>query len=429
MITKKLLSNGINLIHNFRENSKIVDVRLVVSAGKYYNAINSYTPGLAHFLEHVVHEKTEKYASKSELVSIIENYGGVRNAATSNNEKMIFFATVLDDFSENAFDYISQVAFHSKFDDKSVVKHKKIIKEELLSTFKKSDIKVKNLFDTLAYKGTEFVHHTLGTEESIESIDLDQLKKYYESRFVPKNFILCVSGDISFDKCHDLIEKYFIDISTKDIDITLEKEIFIKESVVKAITQNTQKQQRNILVQDKQAVINFGTTYIKSDDSQYFKQSVLLGILVYSVNSILNKKLREENNIVYNVSASINSNQLFGSFYFNLNTQPENIQKSLDIIKEELLKISSGDINIDDINRTKKIIQTREVFTNQQVHAEAFKEADIQISFNEIKDSSDWMNSIMKVSVDDIKDTSKWLYENLNTLAVCSNVEGVEYDF
>ena len=425
MMTKKTLKNGLIIIHNQRENSKIVDVRLVVKAGKYYNAIYSNTPGLAHFLEHVVHEKTEKYSSKSELVSIVENYGGVRNAATSNTEKMIFFATVLNDFSENAFDYISQIAFHSRFDDKSVIKHKNIIKEELLSTFKKSDIKVRNLFESLAYQNTEFIHHTLGTEESIESIDLDELKNYYKTRFTPDNSILCVSGDISLDKCEEFVNRYFTNIPVNE---SL-KETFDKDSVIKIITENTEKKQATVLVQDKQAVINFGAKYIRFDDSQYFKQLVLLGVLTYSGNSILNKKLREENNIVYNVSGSINGNKLFGSFYFTLNTQSHNIQKSLDIIKEELLKISIEGVKIDDMNRTKKIIQTREVFANQQVHAEAFKDADIQVSFNDLKNSEDWLNEIMKISDDDIKDTAKWLHDNLNILAVSSNEEGIKYEF
>lgn len=116
-------------------------------------------------------------------------------------------------------------------------------------------------------------------------------------------------------------------------------------------------------------------------------------------------------------------------FYFNLNVQPHNIQKSLDIIKKELLKISKGSIKDDDIERAKKIIQAQEVFGNQFIQFKSVRQAEIDISFKVSMSTEDRMKGIMNVSKEDIIFTSKWLYENLNILAVCSDVEGVEYEF
>jgi predicted Zn-dependent peptidase len=423
LTTKELrLKNGLHVIHNYKKDSKIVDVRLILKAGNFYNSLYSYTPGTAHFLEHVVHEKTTKYTNKVDLTMLVEKFGGQRNAMTYGTEKMTFFATVINDFTENAFDYISQVVFNSEFNETALEKHRKIIKEELLASFKNPNTKAMKLFNDLAYKGTNFIHHTLGTEESLNHISLEELKDYYVNIFTTDNSILSISGDISFEKCETLVKKYFDYIPAKKNALEHpDMPIFFKQNKVKT--------QGHTLIQDKQAVVNFGAIGAGYNDKLSFSNLVLIRLLTWGSNSILNKKLREENSLVYNVAGILISSELFSNIYFNINTQPENIQKCLDIIKHEVLKISNGEINLDDLDKTKKIIQTSEIFNDQNIQNEADGIATIKLLYKNIKDKEDNMNKILKVTKEEVVESAKLLYESLNILAVCSNLEGVEYKF
>ena len=416
------LNNKLQVIHNYKKDSKIVDVRLILKAGNFYNSLYSYTPGTAHFLEHVVHEKTTKYTNKVDLTMLVEKFGGQRNAMTYGAEKMTFFATVINDYAENAFDYISQVVFNSEFDEIALEKHRKIIREELLASFKNSNTKAMRLFNNLAYKGTNFTYHTLGTEESLNDINLKELKDYYSNIFTPDNAILSISGDISFEDCEILVKKYFDYIPTKENTITnIDTSIFYKQNQIKT--------QGHTFIQDKQAVVNFGGIGAGHNDRLSFSNLVLIRLLTWGSNSILNKKLREENSLVYNVAGILISSEFFSNIYFNINTQPENIQKCLDIIKQEVLKISNSEINLDDLDKTKKIIQTSEIFNDQNIQNAADSLATIKLLYKNIKDKEDNLNKILNVTKEDIVESAKSLYGNLNILAVCSNVEGIEYEF
>lgn len=419
--TEYILKNGLRVMHNQKGDSKMVDVRIKLGAGNFYNSYNGYTPGIAHFVEHVVHEKTEKYKSKEELTSIVTDLGGSRNASTSPNEMMTFFATVLKEYSESACDFISQVVFYSEFDQDAVDKHKKIIKEELLSYLKAPSKKSWDLFKSLAYEGTNFVSDTLGTEESIESMQLSELREYYKERFTLQNSILVVSGDISLRECKKVVDKYFSKIKQNKNSTNFVENIDV-------IPKIDNKRQGCVLITDKQAVVNFGTILGGFDKKEFFSTLVLLKFLTATSNSILSKKLREENHLVYGISSNIFGNQLSSIAYFNLNVQPENIQQCLDIIRHEISEVALGKITEEDLNKTRKRIEAFEIFNNQSIQDESNYNSSIRLLYRDIKNRDEYVQKILDVSLEDVKGAAKWLYENLNILAVCSNVEN-KYNF
>ena len=423
--TEYTLENGLMVIHNYKEDYKIVDVRLLLGAGNFYNSYYKYTPGLAHFVEHVVHEKTEGFENKSKLTSIITDFGGTRNAATYDGETMEFFATILREFSENAFNYISEVVFKSIFDQAAVDKHRKIITEELLTRFKTPNFKAWNLFKQIAYKGTDFIYDTIGTEESVSKIGLEELKKFYDERFVTKNSILSISGDISLEECNILVNKYFATINRKGDDAFSN---FVTNRDDLKIQEFKEKEQGHVSVPDKQAVVYFGSVLGGFNTLEFFSTYVLLKLLTDSSNSILLKKLREENNLLYHISGFMRPNQLTSLVYFNLNVQPENIQKCLDTIKIEIEKIANGEVADDELDKVKLRIKSYEFFYNQSIQDESLGNAKIKLTYKDIKDREDYMQKFIDVSRERVIESAKWLSENLNILAVCSNQDN-KYNF
>ncbi|MEI6042350.1 MAG: pitrilysin family protein [bacterium] len=423
--TEYTLDNGLRVIHQEKEGSKMVDVKIILGAGNFYNNYYGYKPGVAHFLEHVVHEKTEKYQNKKDLTSILTDYGGVRNAATSSIERMSFYATVLEEFAESACDYISQVVFHSKFDQVAVDKHRKIITEELLASFKKSGTKVSNLFNELALAETDFKFHTLGTEESLKEITLEDLQRFYNERFVAQNCILSISGDITIEKCKELSNKYFINIREST---ALNSLTHIENLDTKKIPPITLKKQGYVSVPEKQAVVSFGTITKGRDDPRYFALKILLDFLTNSSNSILNIRLREENSLLYNISSIFYTNQLFGYVYFSLNVQPSNIQQCLDIIKHEIKEVSDGKITDIELSQTKKKSEASEIFYNQSIQDESFAYANLRLLFTNVTNQNEFLQKILAVTKEEVIEAAKWLSQNLNILAVCSNEEQ-KYDF
>jgi predicted Zn-dependent peptidase len=159
------LTNGLKVIHNYSEGSEMIDVRLSVRAGGFYDFYYDYNPGISHFLEHLtLSGKTKKYPDSKQFKAIIQNCGGLKNGQTGTN-KATFYATVLKEYAEEAFDSVSQTVFNSEFDEETMEKERKIIAEERHSIFKKTGTKLRNMFYDIAFKDSGYTYFPIGTEE------------------------------------------------------------------------------------------------------------------------------------------------------------------------------------------------------------------------------------------------------------------------
>lgn len=413
---KICLSNGLTVIYKHIPNCGIVDVRLTVKAGAVYE-FPKYKAGTAHFLEHIVHEKTEKYESKELLKSKIVQNGGQSNATTYNNEKMFFFASVLSDFSEDAFEYVSQVAFHPILTEDSVEKHRSIITQEMFQIMKSPSNKLYCSFRSLVYGDSQYAVHTIGTEESIKSISLSELKDFHTERFTPRNCLLAIYGDIKEEKVIELSEKYFSNSIIKEV---------VESDAANALsiainTNKTQKRYIHTQTEDSQASIWYGGAFNGKDDSYYFKLTLLLRILAGDASSMFTQILRDKKHLTYHVGCFKVSTETSGFFGFELNAAQENIQEIIHIIRSEIESISRGSFDEDKISLAKTRIKAENVFNNQRIQTRSENDSDSILFYKGINSFDDFVKMMELVTKEDIVDTARWTLERMNILSVLSN--------
>ena len=101
------LSNGIRVIFEKIEYVKSLTVGVFVGAGSLYEDKN--INGISHFLEHMFFKGTIKRSAK-EIAQYVDSCGGQLNAVTSK-EYTCFYAKVLNNHAEKAFDILSDINF------------------------------------------------------------------------------------------------------------------------------------------------------------------------------------------------------------------------------------------------------------------------------------------------------------------------------
>ncbi|MDQ5912128.1 MAG: hypothetical protein QG568_341 [Patescibacteria group bacterium] len=412
---KICLANGLTVIYKHIPNCGIVDVRLTVKAGAVYE-FPKYKAGTAHFLEHIVHEKTEKYESKELLKSKIVQNGGQSNATTYNNEKMFFFASVLSHFSEDAFEYVSQVAFHPILTEDSVEKHRSIITQEMFQIMKSPSNKLYCSFRSLVYGDSQYAVHTIGTEESIKDISLSELKDFHTERFTPENCLLAIYGDVEEEKVIELSEKYF---STSIITKVVEPEA-VNALAIAIDTDKTQKRYIHTQTEDSQASIWYGGAFDGKDDTYYFKLTLLLRILAGDASSILTQILRDKKHLTYHVGCFKVSTETSGFFGFELNAAQENIQEIIQIIRSEMESISKGNFDEDKISLAKTRIKAENVFNNQRIQTRSENDSDSVFFYKGLNSFDDFVKMTELVTKEDIVETAQWTLERMNILSVLS---------
>ncbi|MDR2389768.1 MAG: insulinase family protein [Tannerellaceae bacterium] len=93
-----------------------------------------------------------------------------------------------------------------------------------------------------AMMGAVFPHHpygtqtVLGTQEHLKSPSIVNIKKYFETYYVPNNMAVCMVGDLNPDETVRIIDKYFGSLTPKEIpELKTSPEQPIAEPIVKEV--------------------------------------------------------------------------------------------------------------------------------------------------------------------------------------------------
>ncbi|MBU0997312.1 MAG: insulinase family protein [Firmicutes bacterium] len=154
--------------------------------------------GIAHFLEHMIFENTDKDISKS-----FTEIGASVNAYTTYNRTVYYFSTASP--LEKGLNLLLETVFHPEFDSEQIEKERKIISSEI--QMYEDDLEQSLYYDTmkLMYKHHPISSDIAGTKESIAQINETVLKTAFDVFYHPENALLVISGDVDTDFVKDLV--------------------------------------------------------------------------------------------------------------------------------------------------------------------------------------------------------------------------------
>jgi zinc protease len=124
------LSNGLTIIHQHLPATPVVVTDIWVTAGAI--AEPSEWSGMAHFLEHMIF-KGSPNVMVGEFDWLIENTGGVANAATSYDYAH-FYLTTAAPHLDKTLPYLADILLRATIPDEEFIREREVVLEELYST-------------------------------------------------------------------------------------------------------------------------------------------------------------------------------------------------------------------------------------------------------------------------------------------------------
>ncbi len=197
------LGNGLTVIGELRPSAVSAAIGFFVKTGARDESPE--LSGVSHFLEHMMFKGTEKRTAL-DINYQLGAMGAQANAYTSE-EKTVYYAAVLPEYLPDALELFSDM-LRSKLDPGEFETEKKVILEEIEMYH---DRPTHMLFENalrLHFAGHPAGNSVLGTLESIRALSRDQMKRYFDSRYSPKNIVLAVSGSFDWNQITELAEKY-----------------------------------------------------------------------------------------------------------------------------------------------------------------------------------------------------------------------------
>ncbi len=203
-IIEHQLPNGSKIFIRKRPDVESVSIQVWFSVGSCYEDYKE--KGMAHFLEHMLFNGSERYGY-GELDVLVEGLGGQINAATSK-DFTYYYINISSNYLRQAIDILESLTLRAKLEEDMIEKEKPIVIEELKRGLDNPINRFFERFDKLFYKVSNYMYPIIGYEETILKFDRDMLEEFYNSYYQPLNMTVSVSGSLSDDDINFIYDMF-----------------------------------------------------------------------------------------------------------------------------------------------------------------------------------------------------------------------------
>ena len=158
-------------------------------------------------LEHYVCENT----SSGNLLDNLRNYNVLSCNAGTNSFYTSYFFNTVGNFYE-CFDTFLEEIYNVTFTTEKLDKTKYAVLNEIRDSLNDEGRKVASSNIRTLFSNC---NDTLGSEESVNSISINELRDIYDSVYIPCNQFLVVAGNFDYDKVLNRIKKFYSNQSFK----------------------------------------------------------------------------------------------------------------------------------------------------------------------------------------------------------------------
>ena len=151
--------------------------------------------GAAHFIEHMLFKGTQR-RSTAQLARDMDAIGGQVNAYTTK-EHTCFYARSLDKHLDISLDILSDMLFHSRFDQGDVETERGVVLEEIgMYEDNPEDLCAERLAGAV-FKGSPLARPILGRKATLDKMDGAWLRAYQRAHYRPDRIVVALAGSFT----------------------------------------------------------------------------------------------------------------------------------------------------------------------------------------------------------------------------------------
>jgi predicted Zn-dependent peptidase len=344
--------------------------------------------GTSHFLEHMAFKrsKTRTYEDFNREFDQI----GAENNAFTWLEMTAYHSRVVGDQLAKNVELLADLT-RPVLDKDDFEQERNVILEEIARHRDQPYALLMDEFLQTFFPDQGLGRPTLGTPETINAMTVEDMRKYWTRRYGPDNMLFAVAGNFEWDRVIAQLEELTADWkqtnAAHDIGATP------ASRSVKTIADDRWHQQHFVI----------GVPSITQGHRHYYTAAVLANILGDDSGSRLFWSVNQTG-LADQVGASIFTFADAGVLFALAVTDPDKAPKTLSVVRQELEKLQSGPIAIDELTRAKMKLLTSTVIEGESTRARMMGLVDSWLSHGRLETLEEVQAAIEAVTVDDIKD-------------------------
>jgi zinc protease len=320
---KTSLPNGIKVWGIAQNELPLVQYSVVIDGGHMLDKVEK--AGVANLVASMMNEGT-KNKTPEQLEDAIGLLGASIRVTSSNEDISVDVSSMTKNF-EKTLALVQEILLEPRWDQEAFALAKSRIVNNLKRNAASPDYLASSTLNKLIFGDNILATDAAGTEASVSSITMDDLKDYYNKYLSPSIAKFLVVGDV--DQARVKIALTSLNLNWKPISVAIPE---IKVQGAPATAQ--------IYFVDvpgaKQSVIAIGAPSLPRTDPDFFPATVANYKLGGSFNGIFNLILREEKGFTYGARSNIAGSKNYGTFIATSRVRTNSTLESVTIFKTEM---------------------------------------------------------------------------------------------
>jgi predicted Zn-dependent peptidase len=294
--------------------------------------------GLTHLLSDMVFQGTT-HRNVRQLTEEFEAIGA-RKGGEAGAELARYSAQVVGNRMDRALELMADVVRYPAFPAEEFRQMRNVQLQEIR---RRDDEPMRRIFDLVRerfYAGSHLGRRALGLRETVERLQPDDLRAFWQTYYQPRGALLALAGNFDWDATVQRVGELFGD--WQGAPPAAAPEVVQPQPAVN-IELNPGNQEH----------IGMAFPFPKYGDPDYYAASVVSEIFGGGMTSRLFREVREKRGLVYSVASIFAPNGIFGAEFLYAGTTPEKSPETVQVLLQELRRLGEEGVTEDELARAK----------------------------------------------------------------------------
>jgi len=347
------LANGLTLIHQRVPASPAVVVDVWVRAGSI--AEPDAWSGMAHFLEHMIFKGTDRLPP-GRFDQIIENRGGLTNAATSHDYAHYYINTAAAHLPET-LPCLAELLVNAAIPDEEFGLEREVVLEEIRQSQDEPDGLGFQALMTSLYQQHPYGRSVLGNPETLLARSPEEMRCFHRAHYQPENMTVVVVGDVDWESTLEQVEQSF---NFSSPAVCPRPSIGVEPPLTEI------RRQELILPRLEQARLMMAWMGPGVEDMHSAYGLDLLSVLLAGGRtSRLVRELREERQWVQDIGSGFSLQRDSSLFTITAWLEPQHLAQVEALIGDRLSELATVAVSEVELNRYKRLLRNDYAFSTE----------------------------------------------------------------
>jgi predicted Zn-dependent peptidase len=342
------LDNGIEMIGQYMPSLSSITFGFQLDAAVINEAEEKQ--GLAHLFEYMLFQGTEQKDARA-LNEAFESLGARKGASTGLETSQVW-AQIVNTKFDATLQLINELLLTPTFPKEELEQMRSIVLQEIR---RRDDEPMSRIFELVRanfYKGTALGRPILGTSESVNGLQRQDLQAFWRARYQPNNTLFAIAGKFDWDHVVAHMQTLFGDWRGHAEPSSEQR----PEPAASIVLEHQEGKQEHLALM---------FPFPKYTDPDYYAAMAVSEVLGGNMASRLFVEVREKRGLVYGINAGLTSNKHIGAMRIYAGTTPEQGRECLKVIVDELRKLEQEGITADELARAKVQLKSENVMRSE----------------------------------------------------------------